>query len=140
MIQTTLRGPRVVASLPPFVHATREPLFILGGRLLLSLVFLAGATFNVLITLRHPESLRSRLRGHPGRPFRRCATSERTRVNSVSVVERQGNIPRTGPRSAKADHALCIEHQGTRTLLLVRHSSVSLHTAVRADGRPAEAE
>jgi hypothetical protein len=58
MTQTTARGPRVVASLPASVRATREPLFILGGRLLLTLVFLAGATFNLLVILRHPESLR----------------------------------------------------------------------------------
>jgi hypothetical protein len=39
-------------------------------------------------------------------------------------------------RADGADHALCIEHEGTRTLLIVRHSSVSFQTAIRADSRP----
>jgi hypothetical protein len=33
-------------------------------------------------------------------------------------------------RADGADHALCIEHQGTRTILLVRKSLTSPHTSV----------
>jgi hypothetical protein len=59
MLSATLRRPlAAVFRPPPHDHAGREPLLALGGRLLLSLVFLAGAAFNVLVTLRHPESLR----------------------------------------------------------------------------------
>jgi hypothetical protein len=37
-------------------------------------------------------------------------------------------------RSDDADHALCIEHQGTRTLLYIRHSSSDLGACGGAEG------
>lgn len=58
MTTTTLRT-RVSAPSPrKSERAVREPLLTLGGRILLAAVFLGGAAYNTLVTLRDPESLR----------------------------------------------------------------------------------
>ena len=55
---TALRNPDPAASTEPDFRPRSAPPLALAGRMLLALVFLAGAAFNALVTLRNLESLR----------------------------------------------------------------------------------